>query len=139
MTRGSHRKEHVLPEFSLHGPGQPDIKVMVCNYAEGTSECRKGALCYVANENPGSGGERVELLVRSRGGRWIRKWEARHRLERWRIRTVPPAHPLYEQLIGGSHPTAAAAQDAAARCERIRRMVKRATARALNALRRMLP
>jgi hypothetical protein len=40
----------------------------------------------------------VPLLVRSRGGRWIEKWEAMRRLENFRVKTIPPDHPLYDRM-----------------------------------------
>jgi hypothetical protein len=39
--------------------------------------------------------KRVHLLVRSRGGRWVDKWEALSRIGNVRVKTIPEGHPLY--------------------------------------------
>ena len=75
-----------------------DIQVIVCNYRTGTSECAKGALAFVRYAYWGMGAERVNLLVRSRSGRFIEKIEAMWRLESFRYKTLPPQHPLYNRL-----------------------------------------
>ena len=75
-----------------------DRRVIACNYAEGISPVSAGSLCYVLDANRGGGGDRVRLLARSRGGRWIEKWETRKRLTNFRMKTVPPEHPRYAQL-----------------------------------------
>lgn len=84
----------------LYAPHMDDLdhKALACNYAEPISEAAKGALAYVRWPNWGGGNDRVPLLVRSRGGRWIEKWEAMHRLMNFRIKTIPPEHPLYDRL-----------------------------------------
>ena len=76
-----------------------DLHVIACNYAEGTNIARKGALAYVQLLNPGGGNDRLHLLVRSRGGRWVEKWEAMHRLTNFRLKTIPPEHPLYDRWL----------------------------------------
>ena len=76
---------------------KPDKKVLACNYAEATRSAVQGALCFICNTNPGNGGERIEVLVRSRGGRWIRKWEPLRRLTNFRYKTLPASHPLYSR------------------------------------------
>lgn len=68
---------------------------IACNIAEPTKECVAGALAFVINFNPGSGGESMHVYARSRSGRWIRKWERLHRLTNFRVKTIPPAHPRY--------------------------------------------
>lgn len=74
-----------------------DRRVVACNYVEGTTACRTGAKCYVTLANPGAGNQpdRIAILARSRGGRWIVKWEATKRLGNFRAVTFPPEHPLY--------------------------------------------
>jgi len=74
-----------------------DRRAIACNFREGTSVARKGALAYVTLANPGGGSDRVSLLVRSRGGRWVTKWEAMHRLRNFRLKTIPPGHYLYDR------------------------------------------
>lgn len=73
----------------------PDRKVIACNYAEGTRVASKGALAYVVPQLGGNLPEHVRLLVRSRGGRWVEKWEQMHRLGNFRLKTLPPEHPRY--------------------------------------------
>ena len=75
-----------------------DHRAIACNYAEPVGVAAEGALCYVRWPNPGGGNDRMQLLVRSRGGRWIEKWEAISRLQNFRLKTIPPDHPLYDRL-----------------------------------------
>jgi hypothetical protein len=81
----------------------PDKKAVACNYAIATNVCGLGSLVYLINENPGWGGERVQVLARSRGGRWIRKWEAAWRLHNFRFKNLPPENPIYERIFDFSH------------------------------------
>ena len=66
-----------------------DRYLIVANYREGTKIAAPGAKVYVLRM-PGSGDE-VEIVVRSRGGRYIQKWERLSRLETFRIKTVVEA------------------------------------------------
>ena len=80
-----------------HMTDEQDRKALACNYAESVSVAAKGALAYVRWPNYGNANDRVLLLVRSRGGRWIEKWEAMRRLTNFRLKTLPPQHPLYDR------------------------------------------
>ena len=80
-----------------------DRKAVACNYAIATKMVSLGSLAYLINENPGWGGERVQILARSRGGRWIRKWEASWRLHNFRFKTIPPENPVYDGVFDFSH------------------------------------
>jgi hypothetical protein len=75
-----------------------DLRVIACNYRDGTKIASAGALAYVCWTNPGGGNDRIPILARSRGSRWVRKWEAMHRLANFRFKTIPPEHPRYEQI-----------------------------------------
>lgn len=75
-----------------------DLRVIACNYREGTNIASPGALAYVCWTNPGSGNDRIPILARSRGGRWIHKWEAMWRLANFRFRQIPPGHPRYDHI-----------------------------------------
>ena len=77
-----------------------DKRVIACNLTEPTSPAATGALAYVRWMNYGWGNDRMPLLIRSRGGRWIEKWESRNRLGNFRLKTIPPEHPLYHRLGG---------------------------------------
>jgi hypothetical protein len=72
-----------------------DKKVVQCNYAEGTNIAAQGARAYVVRPNPGNGHDRILILVRSRGARWVEKWENTARLTNFRVKTLPSEHPLY--------------------------------------------
>ncbi len=72
-----------------------DRRVIVCNYAISRSAIPKGAKTYLSRPNPGGGFDRNLMLVRSRGGRLIEQWEAAKNLEDWRVKALPPVHPLY--------------------------------------------
>lgn len=77
-------------------PAPPvDRQAIACNYLEATNVAAQGALAYVILTNPGWGGERVMILVRSRGGRWVEKWENTRRLGNFRLKTICPEDPLY--------------------------------------------
>lgn len=73
----------------------PDRCVIACNYGESTKIAAKGARAYVVPQLGGNLPERVLVLVRSRGGRWVEKWEATKRLADFRLKTLPPEHPRY--------------------------------------------
>lgn len=72
-----------------------DKRVVQCNYAVATKVAPKGARAYVSLPNRGNGHDRIMVLVRSHGGRWVRKWEDTRRLTDFRVKTIPPEHPLY--------------------------------------------
>jgi hypothetical protein len=72
-----------------------DRKVIACNYDSGRRAVAQGALAYVLPQLGGNLPERVRVLVRSRGGRWIEKWENVRRLVNFRLKTLPPEHPRY--------------------------------------------
>lgn len=76
--------------------GVSDRWVIQCNLAEATNIATQGARAYVMQPNPGWGHERVQVLIRSRGGRWVAKWEALTHLEDFRVKTLPPEHPQYD-------------------------------------------
>lgn len=78
-------------------PSTPDRRVVQCNYAEGTKIAAKGARAYVVYPNPGGGYDRIGILVRSRGARWVEKWERADRLCNFRVKTLPPEHPAVRQ------------------------------------------
>jgi hypothetical protein len=75
---------------------KPDRKVIRCNHHVGTRAVAEGAAAYVVQTNVGNGNDRIKLLSRSRGGRWIEGWHATDRLENFRVKTLPPEHPLYD-------------------------------------------
>lgn len=80
----------------------PDRRMLACNYLESTSVAAKGALAYVLLQFGGNLPDRIRVLVRSRSGRWVEKWESVRRLGSPRLETLPPGHPRYgdERLFG---------------------------------------
>lgn len=81
-------------------PGRSrDRRVVQCNYAESTNVAARGARAYVVRLNPGFGNDRIVVLVRSRGGHWVEKWESRERLTAFRVKTLPPEHPLWDRTL----------------------------------------
>lgn len=74
---------------------------------------RSGALCWVLQTNPGAGGERLFVKGLSRGGRMVRTWIRRDKLENFRTGWVPDddeaalreaqpeAQGMVDQLKGG--------------------------------------
>lgn len=79
-------------------PMEGDIKVIQCNFAETTNIAPKGARAYITCSNNGNGNDRIPILVRSHGGRWVEKWERADRLTDFRLKTLPPEHPLYSRF-----------------------------------------
>ena len=73
-----------------------DRKAVQCNFSVATAEARVGSRAYVLDYKPTR--KRVQLLLKSKGGRWVVKWENRKRLENFRAKTIPPQHPVYEKL-----------------------------------------
>src|SRR4051794_36377440 len=71
-----------------------DRVVIACNYLEATSACRRGALAFVSQATGGDIG-RVRVLARSRGGRWVCRWEPLRLLGNFRPKTLPAGHPLH--------------------------------------------
>lgn len=63
---------------------------IVANHREGDKICRPTAQCWIMWTNPGGGFDRNMMVVRSRGGRWVKKWMRADRLTNWRIKWVPP-------------------------------------------------
>lgn len=76
--------------------GRNDLKAIVCNYIVPTKIVALGARAYVVTMYLGGNlPERVMVVVRSRGGRWVEKWESMRRLDDFRLATIPPGHPRY--------------------------------------------
>lgn len=77
-------------------PREGDRRVVQMNYAVSTNVAAKGARAYLVLPNGGGGHDRICILVKSRGGRWVEKWEDSRRLTNLRAKTVSPGHPLYD-------------------------------------------
>lgn len=75
-----------------------DRRVIACNLTETTNIGPRGARCYVVLPNPGGGHDRIVVLIRSHGGRWVEKWENMKRLGNFRVKTLPPEHSLYGEM-----------------------------------------
>ena len=71
-------------------------RFIVCNYAEASSHCSKGSLCYVTGFRLDS--RRVQLLARSRSSRWICKWDKVTAVTNFRLKTLPTEHPLHSDM-----------------------------------------
>lgn len=73
-----------------------DRRVITCNYLAGTKVVAKGAKAHVATAFLGGNlPERVYVVVCSRGGRWIEKWESVQRLGNFRPTTLAADNPRY--------------------------------------------
>ena len=75
-----------------------EFKAIACNYAEATKTASVGAIAYVTLSNPGNAHERIFIVTKSRGGRWIAKWERTTRLNNFRLKTVVEGSPEYRAL-----------------------------------------
>lgn len=73
----------------------PDRRAIQCNLTASQKTGVKDARAYVILANPGNYSDRIEILLRSRGGRWIQKWQSIRLLADFRIKTIPIGHPLY--------------------------------------------
>lgn len=83
-----------------------DFYAVACNYVEGTHTSATGALAYLADWHWSGGGfERVRVVARSRGGRWITIWTPISRLTNFRSKTIPPDHPMFTRRDIGRHDT----------------------------------
>lgn len=81
--------------------GPADITVIACNYTQATNVVSNGSKAYVDPVYLGGNlPERMRVLVRSRSGRWIEKWEDTRRLSNFRLKTIPPQHARYHDLAG---------------------------------------
>jgi hypothetical protein len=88
-----------------------DRYAVTCNYREGTNVARSGGKAYLADWHWSGGGyERVRVVARSRGSRWVTKWEPLKRLKDFRSTTIPPEHPMYKRHDVGWHETREIAQ-----------------------------
>lgn len=72
-----------------------DRQLIACNYTEPTTVAAKGARAFVIAQFGGNMPERLRVVVRTRGGRWVEKWENTRRLGNFRLATIPPFTPRY--------------------------------------------
>lgn len=88
---------------------QADRRVVQCNTVRPTSASSAGARCYLICH--AGNGDKVEVLVRTRSGRWADVWKHVRDLRDFRVKTLPPAHPLYrDPRLCDCDPEAAAAR-----------------------------
>lgn len=85
-----------------------DRFAIVCNYRAARNTARAGAKAWLGPWWTGGEIERVQVTVKSRGGRWVSQWERLDRLENFRIKTV----------VGEHHPRDAFIYDAREAAER---------------------
>ena len=78
-------------------PPSSDRRVIACNMNASTSAHALGSLAYVMQLTE----ERARILVRSRSGRWVRRWVPIAKLSSFRFKNLPPEHPLYVDLEAG--------------------------------------
>jgi hypothetical protein len=91
-----------------------DVWAVACNYREDTKVARDGAKAYVGHMGGGSGYSDLDVIVRSRGGRHVKKWERCRRLTNFRAKCVPVGHPLRAREDVWFFPTKARAEEHAA-------------------------
>lgn len=83
-------------------PGE--FAAVACNVARETGAAAARARCYVLGV-PGSA-DSASLLIRSRSGRWIEKWERTKLLANVRVVTMVPDNPVAGRLPRLSRETA---------------------------------
>ena len=74
-----------------------EVVAVACNYAAGTKIARDGARCYLLWRTGGDN-RRCQVLVKSRGGRWVTKWEPIVMLDHFRIVRVPEVRAEFARL-----------------------------------------
>lgn len=74
-----------------------EVVAVACNYAAGTKIARDGARCYLLWRTGGDN-RRCQVLVKSRGGRWVTKWEPIVMLDHFRLVRVPEARVEFARL-----------------------------------------
>lgn len=70
------------------------MNLIACNHA-GNRYIKNGALAFVRYGNPGSGHDRIPVIVRTRGGRWVSKWTRMDKLSNFRLKWVYESHPVW--------------------------------------------
>lgn len=98
-----------------------DVFAVVCNYREDTKTVRKGARAYLVWTTGGHDYVDQQVRVRSRGGRWITKWERAKRLTNFRAVTLPKGDPLRDSPHVELYPNRAAADARAAEMQLVSR------------------
>lgn len=74
-----------------------EFRAIFCNYTKGTGIAAESAKCVLLSYGNVVGRDnRVIVLARSRGGRWVKKWETLKRLGNFRVKTVVESDPLYK-------------------------------------------
>ena len=81
---------------------EPDTYGVAANFIEGDKYVRTGAKCYITWGNSGWGAKRVQVWVRSRGGRVITRIIATKRLTNFRACWVPEHVRVSWGLVGGA-------------------------------------
>jgi hypothetical protein len=69
-----------------------DRQVIQCSYLDDTPFAPRGARAYVVRINPASGHDRIVVLARTHGNRWVQRWENTLRLGDFRVVTLQPGH-----------------------------------------------
>lgn len=74
-----------------------DRYAVACNVTTADAVVATGASAWLTHEtDPGWGHERPVVLVRSRSGRLVQRRMASTRLRDFRVKTIPPEHPRYD-------------------------------------------
>lgn len=98
-----------------------DVFAVACNYREATKAVGDGARAYLLWTTGGNDYIDQQVLVRSRGGRWIAKWERTRRLTNFRSVTLPNGNPLRARTDVELYPNRAAADARAAEMQLVSR------------------
>lgn len=98
-----------------------DVFAVACNYREATKIAAKGARAYLLWTTGGNDYVDQQVRVRSRGGRWITKWERAKRLTNFRSVTLPKGDPLRARTDVEMYPNRAAADARAAEMQTVSR------------------
>jgi hypothetical protein len=72
-----------------------DKRVIACNLARSSPTFAIGASAYVSQYKI----NRVQILGRSRSGRWVERWEGLDDLCNFRFKAIPAENPFYSNPI----------------------------------------
>jgi hypothetical protein len=72
-----------------------EYRAIACNFRVPTKIVSKGALAFIKWRV--GDGEAIRIVVRSRGGRWIEKYERIWRLTNFRVKTLVDSHPAWRE------------------------------------------
>ncbi len=96
--RQEERAEATADERNGIVPGATPVerKVIACNLLVDTKAASMGAAAYIVDAAYGNACNSVLLVIRTRTGRWVEKWERTWRVGCFRLKTLAPEDPRFK-------------------------------------------